>query len=159
MGVLTKDVHFRHMGTPTKFRYPVGAGGADEFYAGALLFGLAAGGCSVVPVATARFLGIVAYHQSPTAAGQFVECYIDGIIGFPTVASVAAGDEGDALVMDVSGTLSDNYADAVASSDITVGAGDILIGRVESVETGVLWVYLHRDSGIDVAGIGFGAGL
>src|SRR6188768_590226 len=117
MGVLTADVLLTYKGHPQKFSHS--ANGADEFYEGALLFGDTGGGCQVVPAAGDFFLGIVAYHQTVTAAGQEVEYFSDGLVLFPPCGGVTAADEGDVLIMDIGTTQSDNPADCVDATAAT----------------------------------------
>lgn len=108
---------------------------ADTFYAGALLVALnvgTTGKVSCVPTSgtNERFLGICAKTQVIAAADDPVEYYRGGVWLFPAIASIAATDIGTYLVMDKSGTITDNPADAVAAVDITPATGDIVVGQI-----------------------------
>lgn len=149
MAELTADKHYAHLGTPTIFAFS--ANGADTFYAGALLFADTAGGVQAVPAAGDHFVGIVTKQQIITAAGQLVEAYIDGYHHIPYTGAAAA-DEGEALYMDVTGTLSDNTADLVVGG--TAAANDILIGRVFRVESGKAWTRLEPNKLFTATGWG-----
>jgi hypothetical protein len=149
MAALTADVHIPHLGTPTKIK--VKAVGADTFYAGALVFADGTNGkAQVVPAATDSFLGICAKQVVVSAADELVEIYVDGIwaLAFTGVAEV---DVGQTVVVDMTGTLSDNEADLVSAADATIVAGDILIGKcigINEEETTRGWVMLHTPSGV-----------
>ena len=149
MAALTADVHIPHLGTPTKLS--VKAVGADTFFAGALVFADGTTGkAQVVPAATDSFLGICAAQVIATAADDLVEVYVDGIhaLAFTGVAEV---DVGQTVVVDMSGTLSDNEADLVSAADATIVAGDVLVGKclgINREETTRGWVQLHTGSGV-----------
>ncbi len=149
MGVLTADVDLPHLGTPTKLTVKAIAGG-DTFYKGALVFADATLGLAqVLPAASDKFLGICA-KQVVAAAGDDVEIDVDGIWAM-LVSGIAATDVGDAVIMDVSGTLSDNHADVVGATGATVVVTDVLIGKLLGITTEDAtagWVMLHQGGGV-----------
>ncbi len=146
MAVLAKDLHIPHVGNPTKV--PIRVAGADEFYAGALVFAAAAGGAVALAAASLPFLGIVTRHFTTTAAGDLIECFVDGVFKFPTISTITGADEGDALIMDASGTLSDNPADCVSAVDATIVVTDVLIGQILTVVSDGFFVQLKKGTGV-----------
>ena len=149
MAALEADVHIPHLGTPTKIS--VKAIGADTFFAGALVFADGTNGkAQVVPAATDSFLGICAKQVVATAADDLVEIYVDGIHAL-AFTGVAEADVGQTVVVDMTGTLSDNETDLVSAADATIVAGDILVGKcigINAEETTRGWVMLHTPSGV-----------
>jgi len=141
MAALATDVNFRTYGACNKFTFSGNV--ADIHYAGALLFTDTGGGVQAVPAAGDYFAGIVSKQQTVVTAGDPVEAYVDGIFLLPTGTNIAAADEGDLAVIDISGTLSDNPADLVSNLDVTGAANDIVIGRILRVTTEGMWVKLE----------------
>jgi predicted RecA/RadA family phage recombinase len=144
MAVLAADINVNYRGNPTKFDFLCTA--ADIYYAGALVF-IIKGTGKVQPLAAANynFAGICCKQVTTTAAGQAVECFIDGIFEVPLGANIAAADEGDILLMDASGTLSDNPADLVANLDVTGVVTDVCVARLLQAKTATMWIQLeHR---------------
>jgi hypothetical protein len=137
MAVLAADANISLLGGGVKVMGP--AHQADIFYAGAILVALnvgTTGKVSCVPTSgtNERVLGLCSKKQTTTAADQLVEYYIGGVWLFPAIASVAATDIGHFLVIDKSGTVSDNFADLVSQVDITPATGDAVVGRVVGMD-------------------------
>jgi len=149
MAALTADVDIPHLGTPTKLS--VKCVGADTFFKGALVFADGTNGkAQAVPAATDSFLGICAENTVTTAADELVPIYLDGVwaLAFTGVAEV---DVGQTVVVDMTGTLSDNETDLVSAADATIVAGDILVGKcvgINETDTTRGWVMLHTPSGV-----------
>lgn len=146
MAVLAADVQIPHVGNPTKISIAVA--GADVFYAGALVFAAAAGGAVALAAASLPFLGIVARQFTTVAAGDLIEVYVDGVFRFPTGGAITIADQGDALIMDASGTVSDNPADCVSAVDSTLVATDVLIGQILTVDADGMWIQLKKGTGV-----------
>ena len=147
MAALTADAHIPHKGNLDEFKIAVKAITADTFYAGAFVYGDAANGKAQVSVPAAGdvFLGICAKQVVAAAADDLVEIYTGGLwaLAFLTPAE---GDVGDVCVMDISGTPTDNQADAETGADATLAANDILIGKILAIdieETTRGWVLLQ----------------
>lgn len=104
---------------------------ADIFYAGAIVWALAAGKFGVAPAAGDRAVGICCKQVTTTAADQLVDIYIDGVFEFPTLASVTVADTGSGIIMPASGPT-DNPADCVSVEDATLAVNDCYIGRIVS---------------------------
>ncbi len=149
MAALTADVQISHRGPAKKIT--VKAIGADTFFAGAMVFADGANGkAQVVPAATDHFLGICVKQVVATAANDLVEIYSEGEFALAFIGAAEA-DVGDAVVIDMNGTLSDNQTDIVSAIDATVAAGDILVGRCSGLneeETSLGWVELHKGGGV-----------
>jgi len=142
MAVLAADVNFRTYGACNKFTFSGNV--ADIHYAGAIVYTDTAGGVQAVPAAGDYFCGISTKNQTVVTAGDPVEAYIDGIFLLPVGANIAAADEGDLLIYDISGaTASDNWADMVSNLDVTGAANDIVIGRILRVTTEGMWIKLE----------------
>jgi hypothetical protein len=147
MAAMTADADHPHKGNLDEYKIAVKAVGADTFYKGALVYGDAANGKAqvTVPAAGDVFLGICAKQVVATAADDLVEIYAGGLwaLNFTTPAE---GDVGDVCVSDVTGTPTDNVADAVTGADATLAANDILIGKILAIdveETTRGWVLLQ----------------
>jgi len=148
MAALTADVHIPHLGpSPDKLSFP--ATGADTFFAGALVWLDISNNTGQVQVASIAdgdiIAGICAKQVTTTAAGDLVELYINGTWAL-AVGSMVATDIGSAVVSDISGTITDNEADLVAAVDITIGAGDVLVGLSKAInteETTRIWTELN----------------
>ena len=149
MAALTADVHHPRRGNVKKIT--VKAIGADTFFAGALVFADASlGKAQVVPASADHFLGICVQQVVATAADDLVEIYSEGEFAL-AFAGAAEADVGDAVVIDVSGTKTDNAEDIVSAADATVAAGDILVGRCVSLnedQTSLGWIELHKGGGV-----------
>ena len=141
MAALAADSIFRFKGSPTKHVFSGNV--ADIHYAGALLFTDTAGGVQAVPANGDYFAGIVCYQQTVVSAGDPVEAFIDGLFLLPAGTNIAAADEGDLAIIDISGTLSNNPADIVSNLDATGAVGDIAIGRIVQVTSEGMWVKLE----------------
>lgn len=133
MAALTAAANVSLVGSGIKVCGP--AHQADTFYGGAILVALnvgTTGKVSCVPTSgtNERFLGISTKTQVAGAADVLIEYWVSGVFLFPAIASVAATDLGEFLVIDKSGTATDNPADLVASGDITPATGDAVIGRI-----------------------------
>jgi len=128
MAVLAADSTIALMGGGVKIVGP--ANGADIFYSGAILWGLAAGYVSCAPSAGDRPLGICTKRQTTLAQGDFVEYVVGGTYLWVTLATLTAADIGDNLVFDSSVAVSDNPADALTSGDVTAAVNDVFLGRI-----------------------------
>ena len=153
MAALTADVSIQYKANPVKFS--VAADVATTYFAGSLIFGLVAGNATKVPVTSLPFIGISAYQQVVAAGGE-VECFVGPFIALlPPIATIAIADEQDFLIMDASGTLSDNPGDLVGAAysgaDIVLDNGDILVAKILRVVTAGIWISVHDPS----AGLGF----
>jgi len=133
MAALSADTHVPVVGSNVT-KYAFKAVGADTFFRGALVFGDATNGKAQVttPAAGDVFLGVCVKQTVAAAADDLVECYITGTFAF-AMATPAEGDVGDVMVVDVTGTASDNQADAVTGADATLAANDILIGKISAI--------------------------
>lgn len=151
MAVLTRDVQIPIKGPFIKHGIP--CVGADTFYAGAILYGDDTNGkCQAVPASGDKFVGICAEQVVATAADTIIPVYIWGLMLIP-YASAAQADVGEVCMMDISAAQTDNPADLVVG---TVGAGDIGIGRVVSIEGSAGWVLVDVNLGVYVATAGWG---
>jgi len=158
MAVLAADVHIPHLGNPTKV--PVRVAGADTFYAGACVFAVVATGYAVcLPAASTPFLGICTRHFTTTAAGDYIEIWVNGVFKFPVLtAAIAIGSMGDMVICDATaaGTLTDNVKDYVVDKVATLAATDILIGQIVGLNAdGTTYVQLKTNTGVANA-LGFG---
>jgi hypothetical protein len=142
MAVLAADVQLSHYGEPTKI--PVPADAADIYYAGAIVWGKAAGYATVAPSAGDRVLGICTHKQTVAAQGDLVEIWADGLFQFPTIASITAADVGDSAVFDVSAAITDNPADIISGGDLTVGANDVWFGQIKGFVDGKAIIALGK---------------
>jgi len=141
MAALAVDSKFLFKGSPTKHVFSGNV--ADIHYGGALLFTDTGGGVQAVPAAGDTFAGIVCYQQTVVTAGDPVEAYVDGLFLLPLGTNIAAADEGDLAIIDISGTLSDNPTDIVANLDVTGAANDICVGRIIQVTSEGMWVKIE----------------
>lgn len=149
MAALSANVHITHSGNPV--RIPVRATAADEYYLGAAIFAKAAGRASPAGASGDTFIGICGERKTVTAQDELVDVYVEGVFLLP-MASGAVGADGTVLAFDVTGTVSDNFADAVSLA--ALAAGDIVIGKIlsfDSVESRA-WVKLHAVAGIGGTG-------
>lgn len=131
MAALAADINIETLGDVVIGTFS--ANGADTFYQGALVYIDAGGGVQVVPAGTDRFLGISIKKQVIAAATDEVEVLIDGYVWVPVGTGIAAEDEGDPLIMDITAATTDNVADCVSAQpegDTVLGADDIYIGRI-----------------------------
>ncbi len=147
MAALDKNLNVEHLaGTLTKIAVP--CDGADKFYAGALAYykysSTASGKLTVAPAATDRFAGVVAKYVETLAADELVEIVIDGVIGLPAaIANIDALDMGDFLGFDINvGAATDNVADLIPLTGVTLAAGDICIGKAVGIQGGKMLVKL-----------------
>ncbi len=145
MAVLAANIDVSWVGNPNKLTFAATA--ADTYYCGSLVF-IIKGTGKVQPLAAANynFAGICVEKQTIAAADDPVEVFVDGIFLLPIGSAISAADEGDLLIMDASGTLSDNPADLVSNLDATGVATDVVVGRVLRVpDAAHMWVQLdHR---------------
>ena len=144
---MTADADHPHKGNLDDHKIAVKAVGGDTFYKGALVYADAATGKAQVstPAAGDVFLGICAKQVVATAADDLVEIYTGGLWALNMTTPVE-GDVGDVCCMDVTGTPTDNAADAVTGVDATLAANDILIGKILAIdieETTRAWVMLE----------------
>lgn len=130
MAVLAANVELPHLGNPTKVEVPTNA--ADVYYAGAIVWALAAGYASVAPAAGDRPIGICTRQFTTTAQGDKIEIFVDGTFLFPALSSVSIADLGSGVCFDVSANVTDNPADCVSVEDTTLAADDALVGRIVS---------------------------
>ena len=133
MAILAADTAVSTFGVPLKINVLASVAG-DVFYSGALVYvdvggAGVAGSATVVPAVGDRFLGISPKQQTPAAAGDLVEVYIEGVFEIPN-STLAATDNGDMLVFDSSGTKTDNPADLVAMLQITPVVSDAVVGQI-----------------------------
>lgn len=133
MAAVTKDTEMPLLGGGVKIVGP--ANSAQTFYAGSLVYALAAGYLVTTGQAAGdRIVGIVTKKQVTAAQGDLIEYVSGGTYLWPTIASVTVADIGDALLMDVSANITNNPTDAVAKGDITIGDNDIYIGRIVGMD-------------------------
>jgi len=147
MGALTADTDHPHKGNLDEFKISVKAVAGDTFYKGALVYGDATNGKAqvTVPAAGDVFLGICAKQVVATAADDLVDIYTGGLWALNMTTPVE-GDVGDVCIMDVTGSPTDNAADAVTGTDATLAANDILIGKILAIdveETSRAWVQVR----------------
>jgi predicted RecA/RadA family phage recombinase len=144
MGVLAADINVAFRGTPVKLDYE--CVGADIFYAGALCFiKKGTGQVQALAAASYNFAGICCKQVTTTAAGQTIELFVDGIFEVPIGTNISIADEGDLLIMDANGTLSDNCADLVANLDVTGVVTDVAVARLLKCKASTMWIQLdHR---------------
>lgn len=135
MAALAADINVSSIGPVVTIQMPAIA---DTFYQGAFVYILDAGGnVSPVPVTTSICLGLSPTQQVVGTAGDLIQVAIQGYFWMPVGTNIAAEDEGNLLMMDVSGTLSDNPADlvSVAPGDVAIAATDIIVGRLIRVSS------------------------
>ena len=140
MAALAADVQCSVTGTSRNAVLSCNA--ADTFYKGAIVFTDTAGGAQVTWAAGDRPVGVCPYQQTTTAASQNVEVIVEGLVWLPIGANVSAADEGDLLLLDADGTADDNPASMVAAGDITIAAGDVVVGRIVRVTSSAMLVYI-----------------
>lgn len=140
MAALAADVNCHAVGKTRNVQLSCNA--ADTFYRGAIAFTDTGGGVQVTWAAGDRPIGVVPYQQTTTAASQEVEVITEGLVWLPVGTNVAAADEGDLLLLDADGTTTDNPADLVAAGDITIAAGDMVVGRIVRATSTEMLVYI-----------------
>jgi hypothetical protein len=142
MAALSADVQIAQQGPVIK--HGVKAIGADTFYAGAAVFADATNGkAQVVPEAGDIFIGICAEQKVVSAADEIVNIYVSGLFLIP-FATPAEANVGEMIMLDISATQSDNFADWIPQSDTTAAANDIGLGRCVSIDSGGDgWVYVQ----------------
>lgn len=137
MATRTTDLPVAYKGVPTPFSVKVTS--AETWYAGSLIWQLAAGGCTKTWAASLPFMGISPYQQVIAAGGEGL-VYVGPFLAMlpDTTAGLAVGDEGDGIGMIAAG---DNWLDAVK---YTTGIGAdtaSLIGRLlRYVSATEVWV-------------------
>lgn len=141
MAALAADVQCSTAGKTTNVQLSCNA--ADTFYKGAIVFVDTGGGAQVTWAAGDRPVGICPYKQTTTAASQEVEVIVEGLVWLPLGTNIAAADEGDLLLLDADGTTTDNPGDMVAAGDITIAAGDMVIGRIVRVTSSAMLVNIN----------------
>ena len=112
MAALAADANVSVLGTP--IYAPFKSNITKLYYQGSIVYILAAGNVTNVPVDTAMACGICTKQQNVTANDE-IEVMVFGAAWVPLGSSVTAADEGSYLVHDsnVAGTLTDNIADKV----------------------------------------------
>ena len=160
MAALTAANLIRYKANPPKFSYKVTTAGT--YYAGGLMFGLAAGQATKVPAASLPFRGITA-ATTVAAANTEVECFVGPmLIKIPSIAAIAAADEDSFLGVDVSaGTFTDDTADLISlkyaasgpDGDQDIDDTDILIGRIIRVDTDGIWLAIPDLGQLGVASV------
>jgi len=160
MAALTNDLDLHLIGYANKVGVPCSA--ADVFYAGAMVFSTALAeegattGCLPISAASRVFMGLVATPITTTAAGQFVEIWVNGVFVVPTNGVIVVADMGKNLVLTgaVQATSTDNIQDAVVNTAILVTEN--LIGQILNVDAaGNYSVQLKVNAGVtDLVGWG-----
>ena len=141
MGALAADANLSTVGDVITL--PFSANAADTFYRGSIVYTDAAGGVQVTYASTVdRALGISPKTQTAAGAGSIVEVIVFGAIWLPIGSGIAAADEGDRLMVDISATSSDNPADCVSMTDMTEATGDMILGQILRVTTAQMLVFL-----------------
>lgn len=133
MAALSADLNVSSVGPVIEL--PFSANAADTFYQGAVVWGDAAGGAQATAAAGDRVLGISTSNQVIAASGDEVRVAVWGHFWFPSISGIAAGDEGNLLLFDADGTLSDNIDDCDSTEAITEAANDAVVGRILRVKS------------------------
>ena len=147
MAALTADTDHPHKGSLDDCKLAVKAVGADTFFKGAFVFGDATNGKAQVtaPAAGDVFLGICAKQVVAAAADDLVDIYTGGLWAL-NMATPVEGDVGDVCIIDITGTPTDNPADAVTGTDATTAVNDLLIGKILAIdieETTRAWILIQ----------------
>jgi len=138
MAVLSADANVSLVGgNPAKISGPAAI--ADTYWGGAILVALnvhTTGCVSCVPTSgtAERILGICSKKQIIAAQYDLVEYYVGGIWLIPAIATIDKTEIGSYLVIDKSGTPTDNVADLLGSGDITPASGDAIFGRIVGLD-------------------------
>lgn len=150
MASLAADVNVSVLGVPVYGGFSCNA--ADTFYQGAIVYIDTGGGCQVTWATGDRPLGICTKQQVTTAASEIVEVLIDGYVWLPVGTAIAAADEGDYLIADVSATPTDNPADMVGYGDTVasdvLADNDAVVGRILRVTATQMLVRIGPETGM-----------
>lgn len=146
MAALANDINISTYGTAV-ITVPLSANAADTYYRGAVVWTDTGGGCQVTAAAGDRVAGICPYQQVIATAGDPVEVIIFGCVVFPSITGVAAADEGNNLIFDADGTLSDNIDDADSTEGTTEAANDACVGRIYRVTSSNVYVLIGGMTG------------
>jgi hypothetical protein len=119
---------------------------ADIYYRGSIVYIDTAGGAQVVPAAGDMAIGISPKKQD-VAAGAIVDVLIFGLVWLPLGSNIAAADEGDIAMLDISAIQSDNPADLVAQGDITLAANDVSVGRIMRCTSTQMLIFIGPNTG------------
>jgi hypothetical protein len=147
MAALTGDAAYcSSVGDTTEVGFSANA--ADTYYKGALVFIDTGGGVQVVPAAGDMCIGISPSQQVIAAASDEVQVLVRGLVWLPVGSGIAAADEGDMLIMDISATQSDNPADCISAGDATgLAANDIAIGRILRATSTKMLIHIGDGTG------------
>lgn len=141
MAALAADVNGSTVGPVTTL--PFSANAADTYFRGSIVFTDAAGGVQVTYAATLdRVVGVSPSKQVIANIGDEVDVIVHGAIWLPVGSGIAAADEGDLLMVDISATSSDNPADAVSVTDATEALGDMIVGQIMRVTATQMLIFL-----------------
>ena len=137
MAALTANVNVSSEGTPKKSS--AAANAADTFFAGAIVWSDTGGGVQVTAAAGDRPVGICSEKQI-VSAGDLVEYYTFGDFWFPA-GSITAADELDRIGFDAA-TLTDNIADAVNVTGLTLATNDVVLGKIMRVANSRMLIHI-----------------
>jgi hypothetical protein len=126
MAALSADLNVETVGNIETFTFSANA--ADTFYRGAVVWVDTGGGAQATAAAGDVPVGICLKNQVIAAAGDPVEVCIRGLVGLPTALAVT--DEGGRIGYDVGTAITDNVADAVMLSGITLADNDVVLGKL-----------------------------
>ena len=145
MALVSADVNVETEGSIRLFGFSANA--ADTYFRGAIVWVDTGGGVNAGTMATGDFpIGVCLKRQVIATAGDEVEVCIDGVIGLPTALAVT--DEGFTLGFDASGTITDNIADAVLLSGLTLADDDTILGRLLRVRSGLGYIHIGQATGM-----------
>jgi len=139
MAARTTDLSVNYRGVPLSV--PVVVTSAETWFAGSLIYRLAAGNATKTWATTLPFLGISPFQQVIPAGGQGI-IYCGNIIAIfneDTTGGVVLADEGDGLYAEAAG---DNYKDLVKRAPAAVVDGTSFVGTIFKVLLPEVWVAL-----------------
>ncbi len=143
MALVSADVNVETIGPIASMGFSANA--ADTYFRGAIVWIDTGGGAQVGTMGAGDVpLGISLKNQVIATAGDEVEVCIAGLVGLPT--ALAATDEGGRIGFDA-GTITDNIADAVMISGLTIADNDVILGRLLRVRNSLGFIQIGSETG------------
>jgi len=137
MAAMTADAYCSTVGNITTLQFKANA---DTFYQGAICYADSAG--EVQPTYASGDVAIgISPIQQVAAQDTEVKLIVAGAVWLPVGTSIAAADEGDWLCNDGPADT-DNPADMESAGDLTLAAGDMIIGKIMRVTASQMLIWL-----------------